>query len=121
MHRFRMKFSNKHNEKIQLPDGRTIWLARTCAVATTVCCCMQGKAYILLAKRGKGSLIARGKWNLPAGYLDWNETLTEAAEREVYEETGVNLKNIYADEQQVIANHLHQPKIITNQFFSLKL
>lgn len=32
--------------------------------------------------------ICRGKWNLPAGHVDANETLTEAVKREVYEESG---------------------------------
>jgi len=32
-----------------------------------------------------------GKWNLPCGYLDWNENLMQASAREVWEETGVVL------------------------------
>ena len=30
-----------------------------------------------------------GKWCFPCGYLDWDETLEEAASRELYEETGL--------------------------------
>jgi len=107
-----MKFSNRQNEKIQLPDGRVIWLARACGVITTVCCYVEGKAYILLAKRGTACPDEIGKWNMPGGYLDWDETLTQAAEREVYEETGVNLHEIYAEEDHVIANHMHQPWLV---------
>lgn len=110
-----MKFSNKQNEQIELPDGRIIWLSRACAVSTTVCCYLKGKPHILLAKRGEGCPDAIGKWNLPSGYLDWNETLTEAAEREVYEETGVNLITIAAKEQNVIASHMHQPWQVKSQ------
>ncbi len=37
-----------------------------------------------------------GKWNIPAGHLDPNETIFEGATREIYEETGckVNLTGI---------------------------
>lgn len=36
--------------------------------------------------------ICKGKWNIPAGGLDPNESLTEGAEREIYEETGCKVK-----------------------------
>lgn len=34
----------------------------------------------------------RGKWNIPAGHLDPNETIFEGAKREVFEETGFNVE-----------------------------
>ena len=34
----------------------------------------------------------RGKWNLPAGHLDPNETLFEAAKREIKEESGLDVE-----------------------------
>ena len=33
----------------------------------------------------------RGKWNLPAGHLDPNETIFDGAKREVFEETGIKM------------------------------
>jgi ADP-ribose pyrophosphatase YjhB (NUDIX family) len=45
--------------------------------------------FILVSKRGPGCPSAVGKWNVPGGYLDFDETLEEAARRECYEETGV--------------------------------
>jgi len=33
-----------------------------------------------------------GQWNFPAGHVDENELITEAAIREVYEETGCKVK-----------------------------
>ena len=43
---------------------------------------------ILLVQRGPGSYLEIGKWALPGGFLDRDETSQEAAVREVKEETG---------------------------------
>jgi ADP-ribose pyrophosphatase YjhB (NUDIX family) len=42
---------------------------------------------ILLVKR-TGDLLESGKWGLPGGYLDRDETAPEGALRELFEETG---------------------------------
>jgi len=42
---------------------------------------------ILLVKRGREP--GRGLWAVPGGKVEWGETIAEAAEREVYEETGI--------------------------------
>lgn len=44
----------------------------------------------------------RGWWALPAGYLDWDESLEDGALRELYEETGIigqkpRLVDLYSD------------------------
>ena len=36
--------------------------------------------------------ICKGKWNVPAGGLDENESLMEGAKREIYEETGCKVE-----------------------------
>jgi ADP-ribose pyrophosphatase YjhB (NUDIX family) len=101
------KFNNRHNEEVTLSDGRVIWLSRSSAVTTTVLCRVAGKSFILLGKRGVGCPDEVGKWNLPCGYLDWDETLSEAAVREVFEETGVNLTAI--PEASIVLQHMQQP------------
>lgn len=42
---------------------------------------------LLLVKR-TGDLLESGKWSLPSGYLDRDETAGEGMVRELYEETG---------------------------------
>jgi len=45
---------------------------------------------ILLVKRAKPP--SQGLWAIPGGKVKWGETLQEAAEREIFEETDVSIK-----------------------------
>ncbi len=45
--------------------------------------------FLLVQERQK---ICEGKWNVPAGGLDENESLMEGAKREIYEETGCKVE-----------------------------
>ena len=61
-----------------------------------------------LVKNKAGEILLifrRGKWDLPKGKLDDNETLLECAVREVKEETG--LKEIEAGEEIDITYHTY--------------
>ncbi|MFA6897691.1 MAG: NUDIX hydrolase [Patescibacteria group bacterium] len=48
---------------------------------------------ILLVKR-TGKLLEGGKWGLAGGYVDRDETVKEAARREILEETGYEVERI---------------------------
>jgi 8-oxo-dGTP diphosphatase len=48
---------------------------------------------ILLVKRS-GKLLEGGKWGLPGGFVDRNETIKAAAAREVMEETGYEVADL---------------------------
>lgn len=48
--------------------------------------CLRG-AEVLLIKRGKPP--REGQWSIPGGRMEWGETVTAAALRELREETGV--------------------------------
>jgi ADP-ribose pyrophosphatase len=45
---------------------------------------------VLLVKRGKAP--ADGQWAIPGGSVELGETLQQAAEREILEETGIQIK-----------------------------
>ncbi len=45
---------------------------------------------VLLIKRGKAP--SNGKWAIPGGSVELGETLQQAAEREIFEETGIRIR-----------------------------
>lgn len=72
-------------------ESRTLWFSRS--IACSMYLFVYDKStkdwYILVSQRGPGCPSAVGKWNVPGGYLDFDETLEDAARRECFEETGV--------------------------------
>lgn len=73
--------------------GKEFWYSRSVAVTNLVFAKNDNDEWCILAnKRGSGTPDFQGFWNVPCGYLDFNETGEEAAQRETYEETGVYIK-----------------------------
>lgn len=71
-------------------DGKEYWISRSNAVVGIVYKYdEEGNLYILANKRGKGCPDYVGYWNITCGYLDYNENITNAVSREVFEETGL--------------------------------
>ncbi|MCI9434160.1 MAG: NUDIX domain-containing protein [Bacilli bacterium] len=78
----------------------------------------------VIEKDGKFLLVQeakeefRGKWNLPAGQLDANETLFDGAKREIFEECGcrVELTGVLQ-----IGNKLIENDSLVSIIFSTKL
>jgi len=64
----------------------TVWTPR----ATVACVVYHEERYLMVEERDKAS--GRMVFNQPAGHLDDNETLLEAARRETLEETGWNVE-----------------------------
>jgi len=85
------KFNNRENKAHKLTDGKILWESRSVAIVATIIVKLDEQYFVLVSKRGRESLDEKGKWNLTCGYLDWDETLNQAVERELWEETGLDL------------------------------
>lgn len=82
-------FKNVQNKSYKV-NGKEIWHSRSVALVYTYMIQIGDSKFVLLCKRGQ-SLNDAFKWCLPCGYLDWNETLIQGAQREVWEETGLDI------------------------------
>lgn len=72
---------------------REYWISRSITVVVFVFAKdVFGETYILAEQRGKGTPDPEyvGKYCVPCGYLDFDETCAQAAQRELIEETGLN-------------------------------
>lgn len=85
------RYMSRKNVPHKLPDGRTIWESRSVATVGAVVALHKGSHFILLCKRGPGCPDEIGKWCMPCGYLDYDETLEECVAREIWEETGIDV------------------------------
>jgi 8-oxo-dGTP pyrophosphatase MutT (NUDIX family) len=79
-------------------NGQKLWYSRSLAVSAVVHYTDENnQTYILVNKRGQGAEFNKGVWNLPGGFMDFNESAEEAACRETMEETGYILDKRDAD------------------------
>lgn len=94
MNNFPIKISHHGNILEEIPDelcNNTYWISRSMAVATFIFTCYKEVWYIAAIKRGKGCPDNVGKWCCPCGYVDYNETIEEAAIRETKEEMDLDI------------------------------
>lgn len=76
-------------------DGKKYWISRSIAVAVV----LYGfpaedsneHGVFLVHRRGKGCPDNIEKWSTNCGYIGWHETVAQAASRELYEETGLEI------------------------------
>lgn len=76
-------------------DGKEYWISRSVAVAVFIFRKVGNKFQVLLEKRGKGAADNVGKWCCACGYLEFDETLEQAAAREIFEEIGMKINTEY--------------------------
>lgn len=78
----------------------------------------------VIEKDGKFLLVqeaqetCRGKWNIPAGHLDPNETIFDGAKREIKEETGCNVELTGILQ---IGNKVLKDNVVVSVIFQAKL
>ena len=70
-------------------EGKKLWYSRSVAAVGLVISYDECNRYVLACKRGPGCPDEVGKWALPCGYLDFNESIEECMSREANEETGI--------------------------------
>lgn len=76
-----------------------------------------GKLDVLLVKHAEG--ISKGKWALPGGWIKYNESLDDAANRILYSLTGVS--NIYLEQLKSFGEVKRYPlnRVITIAYYAL--
>lgn len=107
------KFKNTPNKSYIVNDGKfgqkLIWDSRSVAINMTVLILVDSfEPYVLVSKRGPNAADFQGLMNIVAGYIDKDETGIEAAYREVWEETGLDLQKLIK-EGGIIHEDLDQP------------
>jgi 8-oxo-dGTP pyrophosphatase MutT (NUDIX family) len=102
-----MKFNNREN-KCHIVEGVEVWSSRSVAVVGMIIALMDGEKYVIMGKRGPASPNEIGKWCMPCGYLDYDETCEEAVVRETWEESGFNV-NKAVNTYDVLYDHMHFP------------
>lgn len=88
-----MTFKSTPNRCIQ-HDGEEIWISRSVTVLPVLFCVSKGTQYVPIGLRGEDLPEAVGLWGLPGGYLDYDETTTQAVYREVWEELGLDIPKL---------------------------
>jgi len=102
-----MNFKNTPNKRI-VHEGTEYWISRSVAVNGVIIAIKNKQPFVLCARRGPNSADFQGKMNLVAGYLDWDETGTEALIRETWEEVGLDLFSTY-ENNKILQEDLFEP------------
>lgn len=111
-----MKFNNTENRCITV-DGKELWISRSVTVLPVLIFVVGeqklANAYVPLGKRGHALPDEVGKWCLPGGYLDFDETAGGAVQREIWEEMGLNVPALQA--AHTFIGQLDQPYFVFSE------
>ena len=99
-------------------NGEELWYSRSLACNLVIIAADSNgeNPKVLACKRGQGCEFNKGLWNVPGGFIDFNEDAKFCAIRETYEETGLKIDDrfvhfLYLDteprsyRQTMIASH----------------
>lgn len=108
-------------------DGKEYWISRAMAVTGIVRAIKipeseneEPEIFYLISKRGAGSPDYVGKWQCTCGYLDFDENLSYAVLREIYEETGLDLRDEIDEEVEFFPiQPINEKKVFNFQFLEL--
>lgn len=99
-------FKNTENDSHVTKEGKTIWASRSVCVCIKLDLSINDIPMTLITKRGK-AVSNEGKWCLPCGYIDKDETIIEGAIRELYEETGILVNESQLERYEIMDNPLN--------------
>jgi 8-oxo-dGTP diphosphatase len=102
-------FTNTPNQCLSI-DGKEYWISRSITVIGVLFFVVGDRVYVPLGLRGNALPDEVGKWGLPGGYLDYDETVGGALLREVWEELGLNLLDLQSKHR--FLGSLEQPYFI---------
>ena len=97
-------------------NGKEYWISRSLAVAVFIFRKVGNKFQVLLEKRGKGAADNIGKWCCVCGFLDYNETLEEAAKRESKEETGFEINTEHLTLVKINSDPSEKSQTVTTHY-----
>ena len=72
-------------------NGEKLWYSRSLACNLLVFIKKSDGVYILANKRGQGCEFNKGLWNVPGGFIDFDEDSKDCAIRETWEETNIRV------------------------------
>ena len=92
--------------------NKKYWIARNVAVCVIPFFAKSPtEIYVPLGQRSQKLELYPGYWGLPCGYLDWDESLQEAAKREVNEELGLDLTGIINPQPDYVTSNPKQDEL----------
>lgn len=85
-------FKNRGNEEVETIDGKKHWISRSPAVVAVVLGIYKDNIFALTERRSSTMMDEPNKLAIVSGYLDWDESGIEGITRELFEETGFDVR-----------------------------
>jgi 8-oxo-dGTP pyrophosphatase MutT (NUDIX family) len=96
-----VKFENRPNLSI-VHNGEQLWISRAVAVVVIpIFRLPDNSRFIPVGVRSNSTPDYQGKFGLVCGYLDWDETGTQACIREMWEELGLDLSEFIKSDNDI--------------------
>lgn len=111
---------SRDNRCIKDENGKDVWEVRSTVVIPIVFKLDEktGDLYTLVEQRGS-AVTHTGEWCCPCGFLGWDESLEEACQREVKEETGLKLDLNSIKFYEVSTNKYETKQTVDHWYFCI--